>query len=715
MNNKGFLMKHGLSKRVAELRERALTEPLPASCGGQTFSWNRIAALAKFQALNAATVIRPGELIVGVPGYFTNEDMAEFQDPIPESVNQPCPENIRALIDQGFFILCGNHQVANYRKVLDIGLRGIMDNIETALADQSLPGETKDFLSAMRVLAESQIQFCHRYAATAHAQAQDCSDPTRRSELEIIAGNCERVIEFPPRTFWEACQALFFTFLIIPDSPGRIDQYLYPYYQQDIDSGRITPEFAEELLCCLWIKYFEYWGKDHLRSGVTHLALGGLTPEGECAVNPVSYMCLDAAEKLSIIRPQIAIRCNRKTPREFIRRGVELLRRNFGSPDFCSDEQIVPALVNIGIPPADARDYCPSGCHEIMIPGKSQMGALMGEFNLPKTLTHLLGVECMPGAPQIALTELHDWKSFRSSWRKIMAYTAKAIHELSYFEDERRDAANVWVNGSLLTDGCIESGRSLARGGALYNHCNWDAIGLANLADSFIAIKQLVYDNHEITLAELAQHLKDNWRNGESLRYRIAKTVPQFGNNQHEVDNIAAEIIRDIAAALESFTPYRGGKYILGTLAGYENAHAVFGNATAATPDGRRAGDPFPGSLGPAPGRDRSGITAALNSVAAIPHELLPTSTVVNVTVDPGMLRTEAGVDKLAAAIIAHFDSGGQQLQFTIADAELLRQARLEPEKHSGLMVRVAGYSARFTSLENNVQEDIIARTVNSF
>jgi len=708
-------MKTKLSDRISWLQQRVLTsEALPLNVG-RTFSWHRTATATAYYLNHCETSIYPGELIVGHNGRVDPKGIASFQDPVPDSETKPRPKKTEAFVNQGGLILCGNHQVANYQKVLSHGLSGIVDTIDHRMQSLEITGESREFLSAMRTLACSMIQYGRRYALAARMERSKCDDVTRRKELEMVAHNCDRVIEHPAESFWEACQALYFTYLLVPDSPGRIDQYLYPFYRKDIDAGRITPEFAEELLSCLWIKYFEYVGKDHPRTGITHLALGGLTAEGACAVNELSYVCLNVADKLEIIRPQIALRWNHQTPRLFIQRGVELLRKNFGNPDFCNDDQIVPALVKIGIAPVDARDYCPSGCHEVMIPGKSQMGSLMGEFNLPKTLNYVLGVETMPSGRVIELASLRDWNQFQEAWNLVMAEVVSTIHEFSYFEDSRRAQVAWGFTGSLLTDGCIENARGLAQGGAIYNYCNWDAIGLANLADAFMVVKKLVFDTKEITLTGLAECLRNNWEGFDLLRKRIDLTIPRFGNHKPEVDTIAAEIIRDIAGMLEKYTPYRGGRYTLGTLAGYENAHALFGQQTGATADGRLAGEPFAASLGPVAGRDRSGLTSMLNSVASLPHNLLPTSTVVNVTIDPGLLSSATGVDKVAAAITAHFMSGGQQLQLTIADRLILQEAQKDPARYSSLMVRVAGYSARFISLDKDVRDEIIQRTVNRF
>jgi len=371
-------------------------------------------------------------------------------------------------------------------------------------------------------------------------------------------------------------------------------------------------------------------------------------------------------------------------------------------------------LERIGVKPEDARSFTPSGCNEIMIPGKSQMGALMGQINMPKTLLYALGAEPSPSGKTQELSKIHDWDSLWNAWREAMTESVDCLHELSFALDRQRAAQNWWMENSLLTEPCIERARSIADGGALYNYCNWDAIGIANLADAFYVLKKLVFERKELSLSEAVGISRSDWKGFEDLRRRLLNSKEFFGNGNHEVDEIAAEIIKETDLQFQRHKPFRGGRYTLGTLAGYENAHIDFGAGTMATIDGRRAGEPFASSIGPAPGRDKKGITAMLNSVASLPHKLLPTSTTLNVSIDPKMLDKPEGVERFASLIEAHFKSGGQEIQVTLADAEILKEAQREPERHSSLMVRVAGYSAKFNSLDKNVQDEIITRTLNS-
>ena len=704
-----------LSQRIERLKRRVLEESIPHGAAIPPYpDFRRVAEACRMLAEKGDVQIAPDELIVGrAPSLPQAEAEKLWQGFVPEPAWIPSEESQR-LEKDGFIIWCGNHQTPGYRAVLENGWGGIAEQIERRLAELSgsATPEELEFLSALRSLAGSQQLLIGRYGKAAAALARECSDPQRRRELEILAADCREIALRPAKGFRQACQLLYFVFLLVPDSPGRLDQLLEPYYRQDIAGGALTREEARELLAALWIKFFEFHGKDHERSGLVHLALGGVTPEGRDAVNDLSWLCLEVAEELAIIRPQIAVRWHSGMPEDFLRRAVRLLRKNFGSPDFSNDEVVVEALTRIGIPLADARDYCPSGCNEIMIPGKSQMGALEGEFNLPKTLRCLFGLDPLPSGEVFKCTAPSSMAEVMGLWRGVLREVVAAICRASYEVDRERARQPWWFGASLVTEDCIGRARNISAGGALYNFCNWDAIGLAELSDSLAAVERAVFTDRLVSWEGLRDLLRDDWAGGEELRRRFLREFPHFGNQSPETDAIAAQILEWVVAEFACHTPFRGGCYTLGTLAGYENAHAVFGAATGATPDGRKAGEAFAGSLGPAPGRDRSGVTAMLNSVASLPCVLLPTSTTVNVRFDPGIL--DAGEDRLAALIAAYFAEGGPQLQITLADAAILLEAQSHPELFSGLMVRVAGYSAKFTSLDKKVQDEVISRTINA-
>lgn len=706
------------SRRVPDPEGQALREESLARSEGKPSILREAQAFAH-QCRHRRVVIHEHELIVGWPPGLEYDPVQRTEPRIfgrqGFAGSWPASEEVLKLFRAGLLSGAGNHTTMDYAAVLADGFAGRVALIEERLArltsDEPEAGARRDFLAALRLVAEGYVDFCQRHTECALGLAAATADPVRRRELEMIAANCRRVPAQPPATFWQACQALWFCFFFLPDAPGRVDQYLFPWYEREKDQGTITPDQARELLACLWIRYFEFAGAGAGVSAHQHLTLGGVHPDGSDASNELTWLCLDVTEELRLHRPQVGVRWHDQTPPELLRRAVRVLRTHAGNPDFCNDEQIVPALVRIGVAPEDARDFSLSGCHEVIVTGKAQMGSVEGFVNMPKILRLALGLEpeIGPGADLAAIDgEEALWQALLAAMDQV----AEAAHQASLARDERA-ASEPGGNlaASLVVGDCIENLRGYTQGGARYNFCNWDVIGVANLADSLAAIHQLVFTEQRLTLAELVAILQGNWEGQESLRRLALNRVPHFGNDLEAIDRMAARIIAAFSELLKQRTPFRGGEYILGTTAGGENMHVEFGRVTGATPDGRRAGETLADSLGAAQGRDRHGVTALLNSVAGLPHGLLPTATTLNVKLDPGLLADESGIDRIAALIEGHFRSGGQQCQFNLVDRQMLLEARRCPEQHADLMVRVAGYSAPFTSLWEDLQDEIIART----
>ena len=680
-------------------------------------------------------VIHAGELVVGDS---PRQMLDPAQEPQPTIIGRrnwqspwPVPDRVAPFFEEGILGPAGNHTTLDYTAIFEHGFSGLVERIDRARAKPH-PNNgdgREDLLDALRIMAEGYIDLSTRYADYALELAEAEAGEQRREELGTISQNCRRVPAQAPTTFWEACQCAWFSFFFLPDAPGRVDQYLHPFYGRDIDNGSLTREFAKELLSCLWLKYF---GQTGVLDGVSarhHLTLGGVKPDGSDASNEVTYLCLEVTEELRLVRPQIGLRWNRDTPFPLLKQAARTLRSKTGMPDLCSDEQIVPALMHIGVSAEDARDFSLSGCHEVIVTGKAQMGSVEGFINLPKTLRIALGQEpSLKTNGQVATIRSFD--QFWDHLTEAMDFVAEAAHEASVCRDRlsaglpvpcadeatNADAIQRWggtrnLLASLVTRDCIERGRGYFQGGARYNFCNWDVIGVANLADSLVAIRRLVFEEHALTLEQLVEILAADWEGHEPLRRRVLNELPHFGSDDREVDDVTAQIIETFSAIIKRRKPFRGGEYILGTLAGGENMHIEFGRVTGATPDGRKAGETLADSIGAAQGRDRAGVTAMLNSVAKLPHKLLPTAVSLNVKLDPSLLDTEDGIEKVAGLIQAHFRSGGQQLQFNLVSREMLLDAKRHPERHSDLMVRVAGYSAPFTSLWDDLQDEIIART----
>ena len=718
-----------MNRRIAALRECALTTYV-----AQSPEWERLwkeglarsegepDVIREARALthawqNRCIEIRDDELIVGAaPGlhYGTAPSAAICFGRQGFAIPWfPVPASLEPFFRDGLVSMAGNHTTLDYVTIMDIGFDGLLDRVarrkERLLRDEPQTLAKVHFLDALTIVAQGYIGFCHRYADLAATMSLQAADPQRRGELDAIAGACRRVIASPPRTFKEACQAAWFAFLYRPDAPGRLDQYLYPFYRQDLDRGLVSADDAREWLGCLWLRYFQHSGATQAVSALHHMTLGGVKPDGTDASNDLTWLCLEVTQDLGLQRPQVGLRCHRGTPPALLKRATEVLRARAGNPDFCNDEQIVPALVHTGIPVEDARDFSLSGCHEVIVTGKAQMGSVEGFINMPKILRTVLGLEPGIGAG----ADLARFTSFEALWDALeaaMDSVAATVHEISVARD-RHAAASPDLCTSLVVNDCIEKVSGYTQGGARYNHCNWDVIGLANLADSLAAIRRMAFEDRTFSLGGIIDLLRSNWEGQEPLRCQVINAFPHFGNDDDDADLLAVRIVERFAAIMKRRTPFRGGQYILGTTAGGENMHIEFGRVCGATPDGRRAGDPLADSMGAAQGRDRRGVTALLNSVAKLPHRLLPTAATLNVRLDPKLIESADGVAKIAALIRSHFLTGGQQIQFNLVSRDMLLEARRHPEQHSGLMVRVAGYSAPFTSLWVDLQDEIISRT----
>jgi len=681
---------------------------------------------------NQTLVINEHELIVG------DTPRSQVEDEIQPSIFGrqgwsgknwwQIPDHVEQLFKEGLLSWAGNHQTLDYDMIFAVGFCGLCEQIDNKIARLELTEsdyeEKKIFLAALKIIAEAYIDLSNRYADYALELSHQESNLARKEELENISKNCRQVPANHPTNFWEACQCAWFSFFFVPDAPGRVDQYLYPYYKDDIQKGNITREFAKELLSCLWIKYFEYVGVHSGVSAINHLTLGGVKPDGSDASNEVTKLCLEVVEDLKLLRPQVGLRWNRNTPSDVLEKAVQVLRAKTGNPDFCNDEQIVPALINIGVSPEDARNFSLSGCHEVIITGMAQMGSVEGFINMSKIIRIALGLEpfsfrrvteeqTMNNGFDLSVIDSYD--SFWKHITDIMESVAKATHEASMARDQHfAEQIGGYLQASLVTRDCIENAKGYTQGGARYNFCNWDIIGTANLVDSIIAIRKMVFEDKILSLQQLADVLASDWEGHEQLRIQIINQYPHFGNNDDVTDEVAKQVIETLSSIMKRRTPFRGGEYILGTTAGGENMHIEFGRVTGATPDGRKSGTTLADSIGAAQGRDRQGITAMLNSVAKLPHKLLPTATTLNVKIDPKLLDDEDGIENVSALIRGHFTSGGQQIQFNFYNREMLLDAKQHPEKYGSLMVRVSGYSAPFISLWGDLQDEIIARTEHS-
>lgn len=611
-----------------------------------------------------------------------------------------------------------NHSVRAYDKVLRLGFRGLLAEVDAAIAavrpeDPEAPARLT-FLHAARRVAEAGCILGERYAAEAERLAAGCEDPARAAELREIAEVCRQVPAGPARCYREAVQALWFAHMITcwedginANSLGRIDQLLGPYYQREAELGLLDREEAAEWLSLLWIKLYRSYD-------VQQATVGGLRPDGADATNALSYLALEVTRALDVIRC-LSVRVHRGTPRALLTKAARLVARGGGIPFFFNDEALVPALVAAGIPIEDARNYAIIGCIEITIPGRASPHAVSGWLNLAKCLELALNDGCDAetgerlGPPTGRLAqfrcESEVWTAYAT---QVEHFARQMVFGCNALELEREHTAPLPYL-SLLTDDCVMRGLDITAGGARYNYHSCAAVGIPNVADSLAALAELVYaESASITPEDLDRALAAGFAGCEALRQTLLARAPKFGNDDPRVDGRAAAVTHHYCDVLERFRTVRGGPFLAHLFT--FTLHLPFGTLTGALPDGRLPGTPLAYSVSPVQGRDQAGLTALIWSLARLPHHRVAASSSAIVELDPAVV-AGGGLERFVDLLQVAIAEGVGQLQFNVVSAETLRRAQERPEEYRHLCVRVSGFSQRFCLLGPDMQEHIIART----
>ena len=672
------------------------------------------------------------------------------------------------------------HVTVNYGKILEIGFEGIIKEAEAELkkcnaGDRNFAKKSA-FLTAVIDSCKSAITYATRYAELALNLAKNENDSARKAELLMIANNCVNVPKKGATSFWEACQSFWFVQMLLQTessghsiSPGRFDQYMYPYYKKDIDNNVITPEFAQELMDCIWVKLNDLNKcRDEASaegfagySLFQNLIAGGQTPEGEDATNDLSFMSIQATMHVLLPQPSFSVRVWNKTPHEFLIKAAELTRTGVGLPAYYNDEVIIPSLVNRGLTLEEARDYNIIGCVEPQKSGKTEGWHDAAFFNMVRPL-ELVFSNGMDNGVQVGIKtgeveEFDTFDKFYDAYKAQMNYCL----ELLVNADNAIDVAHAErcplpFLSSMIED-CIKRGKTVQEGGAVYNFTGPQGFGIANMADSLYAIKTLVYEQKKFTISELKEALANNFgkevsddeaveitkeiakqikensievtetqiaeifksvkNSGATAEnkakyeniHKLLKEVPKFGNDIPEVDSFARDVAYTYTRPLEKFKNPRGGQYQAGLYP--VSANVPLGAQTGATPDGRYAKTPVADGVSPSAGCDIKGPTAACNSVSKLDHYIASNGTLFNMKFHPSALKGRSGLESFVNLIRGYFDQKGSHVQFNVVSRETLRDAQKHPENYKNLVVRVAGYSALFTTLSKSLQEDIINRT----
>jgi len=585
-------------------------------------------------------------------------------------------------------------------------------------------------LKAMSICADTLIRFAERHAEKAGQLAQQEADPVRKAELERIAQICSHVPAHAPRDFREALQYYWFVHLGVTTelntwdsfNPGHLDQHLYPFYRDGLESGKLTRNEAEELLQCFWIKFNNQpappkVGVTAAESGTyTDFALintGGLKEDGSDAVNEVTYLILDVVEEMRLLQPSSCLQLSKKSPNEFLKRAAQIIRTGFGQPSIFNTDVVVQELVRQGKSVIDARNGGNSGCVESGAFGKENYN-LTGYFNMPKVLELALfnGVDQRTGR-QIGL-ETGDATQFQTFQELFDAYEK----QLLYFVDikargnqviERLYARYMPVPFlSLVISDCIDRGKDYHDGGARYNTTYVQGVGLGTMADAVSAIKYHVFDQQTLTMEALLAALGDNFEGHERVRQMLLNKTPRYGNDDDYADEVMVAVFEAYFRAVDGRENTKGGRYRVNLLP--TTCHVYFGAVTGATSDGRWAWKPLSEGISPVQGADRRGPTAVVRSAAKMDHARTG-GTLLNQKFTPQLLQNDADLDKLVGLIRTYFKLDGHHIQFNVVDATTLRAAQKNPEQYRDLIVRVAGYSDYFCDLSEALQAEIIART----
>lgn len=672
------------------------------------------------------------------------------------------------------------HVTVAYDKVLAIGYEGIIKEAKEALerlkvSDQDY-AKRSSFLEAVIISCEAVIEYAARYAELAQEEARSCKDPVRRVELEKIAQNCRRVPRLGATSFYEACQSFWFVQMLLQMessghsiSPGRFDQYMHPYYEADQKAGRITREFAQELLDCIWVKLNDL---NKVRDAASaegfagyslfqNLIVGGQDSMGMDATNDLSFLCIEASMHVMLPQPSLSIRIWNKTPHELFIKAAKLTRTGIGLPAYYNDEVIIPSLQNRGLSLADARDYNIIGCVEPQKAGKTDGWHDAAFFNMCKPLELVFhnGMDySVPlGIPSGDIEKISSYEEFFEAYQKQMIYMIELmVNAINAIDVAHAQRCPLPFESSMIDD-CIARGESVQEGGAVYNFTGPQGFGIANMADSLYTIKKLVFEEKKITLKELKKALDTDFGKGMDPEFAEATTkeivksltdaghrvtekeiekifrialeggisaadrkkytdilesindLPKYGNDVEEVDLLAREAAYTYTKPLENYKNPRGGLYQAGLYP--VSANVPLGAQTGATPDGRLAHMPIADGVSPSSGKDTNGPTAAANSVARLDHFIASNGTLFNQKFHPSALNGVKGLENFVALIRSYFDQKGSHMQFNVVSRETLLDAQKHPENYKNLVVRVAGYSAMFTSLSRSLQEDIIART----
>jgi formate C-acetyltransferase len=659
----------------------------------------------------------------------------------------------REIHDSGIIRAEGNltsgdgHLAVNFEKILEIGLEGYLNKIE--LMQESLsesdPGFLKkqNFYRALKIGISGFQEFIMRYKRLSYDLSLREPDSLRKSELLRISEICSNISKKPPARFHEALQLTWFVQLVLQIesnghsvSLGRMDQYLYRFFKNDLDHGNFDKEIALELLENTWIKLLSVnkirsWSHTRYSAGsplYQNVTIGGQTTDGKDAVNELSFLILDSVGRMKLTQPNLSVRFHKNINDRFIHNCVEVIGKGFGMPAFNNDEIVIPSLIDLGIKEEDAYNYSAIGCIEIAVPGKWGYRCTgMSFLNFMRVFLAAMnnGLDTMSGKifhhGTGAFEDFANFDELMAAWKNQVEFYAKATVEIDRAADLALEELVPDILCSAFVDDCIGRGKTIKEGGSVYDFISGLQVGIANLGNSLAAIRKLVFEEETLGKATLMRNLENNFegKEGEKVRQQLLNYAPKYGNDDDYVDILLHDAYILFINELAKYKTTRNGRgpigcrYYAGTSS--ISANVPSGSVVPATPDGRKAFAPLAEGSSPSSGTDTLGPTAVFKSVSKLPTNKILGGVLLNQKLSPSSLSSLTQKQKLISIIRTFFDTlKGWHVQYNIVNRETLLAAKQHPENYRDLVVRVAGYSAFFTTLSPDTQDDIIARTEQS-
>ena len=644
---------------------------------------------------NMPLALSPGERVVGRP---------ELRPPTPEEAQEI--ERVQGIIQSIPPYPGGDsgHFHPDYQKLFGIGIRGIREEIQSRKR-KAATSEQQTFYQACDMAMEGLSEYAQRVAEECERAAETATEKEAVQWREL-ARICRHVSTEPPTTFHEALELMFLTLIGLwfgedhgLTTPGRMDQTLRPFYEADLSAGRISREDALELICCLYIQTNMILGPGSALS----VMVGGRDQNGHDAACELTYLCLAARQATQLVYPTVGVAWHEGTPSELMDFCTRMIATGIGDPAFFNDEVIAEGLRAQGVTEEDCHNFMNSTCVEIKVVGRSNMWVTQPYINLPQGLLNVMARVAEGTAPQP-----ESFEALAEQVRGDLAGTTQAAAERLDGVWHARADTGCFPLASCLIHDCLERGRDFDQGGARYNWVENSFVGLANLVDGLGAIKHFVYQRNALSLSQFHEVLQADFDGREDLRQQILNTVPKYGNNDDEADELARQWAEFLIASTES---NRVGlhRYMPGFFCWV--MHERLGSQTGATPDGRQAGWPLADGAGAAQGREKSGPTASVLSTTKWCHREVLGGLVHNAKFPQSLLETDDARAALRSIIETYLQRGGFEIQINVVGKEVLLDAQQHPDQYPDLLVRVAGYSDYFVHLNKNMQDEVIART----